>query len=160
VTQKEQLAEAQTRITELEGTLATAQLNYSELEVKFTELTLNLTAAQSLVAEQEKQISSFEALTVALTESAETAEAALETEKAEHAISTAQIDELKKSAKSVEELADTRAREIAARNGATVPPKQPGAGDKTVEGNATAGLTGMAKAIAYLNSRQPTPLTV
>lgn len=52
--------------------------------------------------------------------------------------------------------AEQKAREIAARNGANLPAKQPSAGDKTTEGDKS-GLTGMAKARAYFESRQAKP---
>jgi chromosome segregation ATPase len=160
VTQKEQLAEAQTRITELEQQGVTAAEVIAKQDSAISELTVKLTTAETKVSEQESEISNLNKVLETLTESAEISETEIDRLEAEQLKALAEIAELKQSAKSVEELADTRAREIAARNGATLPPKQPGAGDKTIEGNVTAGLRGMARAIAYLTSRQPTPLTV
>jgi chromosome segregation ATPase len=160
VTLKDQLTEAQTRITELELALATATEANEKNQNTFAELTLKLVTAETKISEQETEISGLHDLLEASEKCAEETEAALEQLQAEQLKRVEELEALKASVKSVEELADSKAREIAARNGAALPAKQPAAGDKTTEGNITAGLRGMAKAIAYLASRQPTPLTV
>lgn len=63
---------------------------------------------------------------VALTERAEAAEFNLKS-------ANARIKELEGEKVSVEQLAETKAREIAARNGGNLPAKQPRAGDKQTE---------------------------
>lgn len=53
-----------------------------------------------------------------------------------------------------------KAQEIAARHGANLPAKQPGAGNKTTDDADKPALSGMAKARAYFTARQPQPASV
>lgn len=69
------------------------------------------------------------------------------------------VTKLESEKKTVDEAADLKAREIAARSGGNLPAKQPGAGNKIQEGAETGGLKGMAKVRAYFASRQPQPAT-
>ena len=144
MTQKEELAQAQSRVAELDGQIAN---HASALAAKDTEIS-------GLVAQVAELTSSVEAKDASITELNSTIEAhvatiaARDTTIATHQATITQLEGKQKNA-------DEKAREIAARNGANLPAKQPEAGNTTTDDAKNAGLTGIAKARAYFADRQP-----
>ncbi len=122
MTLKESLDAANTRAGELEATIAAHEAaiaekdeKISELEGKVAELTGKAEAQAAAIETNESKITQLEGENAELITRAENAEG--------------EVTRLTTEAKS----ADERAREIAARHSADLPPKQPGAGDKTTE---------------------------
>jgi len=129
VTLKQELENAQARITELEGQIALADGKFSALDTEKNELSVKLTAAETKVSEQageiekhgneiktrDEKISALETEKGTLTTRAEKAEG--------------EANKLTAEAKD----ADTRAREIAAAAGVVLPPKSATGGNKTNE---------------------------
>jgi ATP-dependent protease ClpP protease subunit len=122
--------DAEAKATKIEGELKTANDKIVTIEAELKEASDKVTKVEGELKTATDKVTKVEG--------------ELKTEKD-------QVTKLAGEAKS----ADERAREIAARHGVELPPKAPGAGNRTIENADTAGLTGMAKARAYLAGRQP-----
>jgi uncharacterized coiled-coil protein SlyX len=130
------------KVTELNSTVATHLATIAERDATVLELTGTVAAHVATIATRDETISGLNGT--------------VETHVATIATRDATIVELTGQITTVDVAADAKAREIAARQGAELPPKAPGAGNKTTEGADTAGLTGMDKARAALASKMPT----
>lgn len=167
------------QLTELQSamkqpTIAELQARVAELEpfqAQVTELTGTVAAHVATIAERDTKLSGLETKVTELTGTVEThvdtiaardlTISELTGEIASNAVVLAEakalIVELNGKITTVDAASDVKAREIAARHGIELPPKAPGAGDKTTENADKPALTGMAKARAYFAGRLPEP---
>ncbi|HEX3817531.1 MAG TPA: hypothetical protein VHW03_04515 [Chthoniobacterales bacterium] len=128
-------------------TVADLQTKVAELEKQNADLATAAEAHASAITSKDTKISELEGKVAELNTAAgshasaiEAKDASIKTLEGEKATLTGdkttlegEVAELKKNAKTVETAADEKAREIAARNGANLPAKQPGAGDSTTD---------------------------
>jgi|694.fasta_scaffold01691_15 chromosome segregation ATPase len=147
-TDLELLQDAQERITALEGEHQTLITERDDLKAKVTDIEANLNAASVKVLALEgekatltKDLATANSDKTKLTTDLATANTAKAN--AEAALVTA------------DERAETRLREISAKNGGTLPPKDHTAGNSQTGGKPENKLTGREKTIAYLAARQP-----
>jgi chromosome segregation ATPase len=147
-TDLELLQDAQERITALEGEHQTLITERDDLKAKVTDIEANLNAAsvKVLALEAEKATLTTDLAT------ANTAKATLITDLATANTAKANAEAALATA---DERAETRLREISAKNGGTLPPKDHTAGTGQTGGKPETKLTGREKTIAYLAARQP-----
>jgi chromosome segregation ATPase len=144
-------------------TVAELQTKLTELETKNSELTTAAESHASALIERDNKISELTTTVEAHVAAAATRDAKITELTGEIASQVtvlteakAKIVDLTGKITTVDAAADAKAREIAARNGAELPAKAHGAGDKTIENADTSGLTGMDKARAALAAKLPT----
>lgn len=150
-TDLELLQDAQERITLLEGEKTTLITERDDLKAKAG-------AVETLTKERDDlqtKVTALEADKTQLTTdlaAANAAKTALTTD-----LATANTAKTKAEAdlKTADERAETRLREISAKNGGTLPPKDHNAGTAQTGGNEKPKLTGRAKTVAYFHSRMP-----
>jgi chromosome segregation ATPase len=122
VTLKEELAQAQSRITELEA-----------VEQIFENVKEQLSKLEAANAELMVKICEQGSALEAHAEDAKDKLTYIEKLEGEAKELTAKVEKLESEKTSIEAAADSKAREIAARNGADLPPKKQGAGNKEIE---------------------------
>lgn len=144
------IADLQTQVATLEGInleLTTAAgLHATAIEGKEAEIASAAEAHASALQISVLAAETFEGQVATLTGTVATHIATI-------AARDAKILELTTAATTVDAAADVKAREIAARNGAELPGKQPGAGNKTTENAEVATGTPMQKLAAVFEPR-------
>jgi chromosome segregation ATPase len=137
----EKLSELTTANAELTTNLETANAKIAELEVEKKDLSSRLDIANTDVATLKTEKTELNGKV-----------ATLESEKTELA---GKVTRLEGEKKTVDQAADAKSREIAARAGANLPAKAPGAGDQTTDNAGKATGTWRERLTSFWSVQEP-----